>query len=90
VHDGYGLITALQNGFPRLVGQCDLMLEEVRRSERVVATDFTSRLELFLEDWGVQLFRLTSRVFQVAVVTHIRVVNEELCWRRQRGKKGDH
>jgi hypothetical protein len=52
VHDGYGLITALQDGFPRLVGQCDLMLEEVGRGEGVVATNCTSRLELFLEDLG--------------------------------------
>ena len=61
------------------------MLEEVGRGEGVVAANLTGRLELFLGNWGVQLFRLTSRVFQVAVVTHIRVVNEELCWRRQRG-----
>lgn len=44
VDDSNRLITALQNSLPRLVGQCDLMLEEVGRSEGIVAENWVEDL----------------------------------------------
>jgi len=41
-----GLITALQHRLPRLLGQCDLMLEEVGRGEGVVADNCVPTCEL--------------------------------------------
>lgn len=39
MNDCHSLIAALQNRLPRFIGQCDLMLKEVRWGERVVADD---------------------------------------------------
>jgi hypothetical protein len=64
VDDRDGLITTLQHRLPRLLGQCDLMLEEVGRGEGVVAENCVPRCELDCTNCkrnGSRILRESSR-----------------------------
>ena len=76
--NGNGFLTALQDCLAGLVGQGDLMLEDIWRGERVVSGNYAGNRiskDPIEDDNGVLH---TARVFQVAGITHIGVLNEEL------------